>query len=268
MSRFPSLRSLPICLWLAAVAVAQTPVPPVDPALPDQLKDLKTFVSDTKMAADFQAIGLIQKLAQNPDLRNPKDKEKIAKAFGEVFRTGKLRPADKDHLYRETGEALSKFGADGSKEIAKVLADARFKDSVALRAVLIVDLGKTQDDKQVEWLLDETTRSPNDQIRAAAGEALGLYTAMETKARHEVVKQLIREWGSLHARATALRNSDPNAPIDPDPENAQKTLRAVEGKWAATLAKLTGVSNSGFTDWQRWLNKNPNWAPPAAPKKP
>lgn len=272
MSWHPHLRSLGFWLVLAVPVAAQapapTPVPPVDAALPEQLKELKGYVADPKMTADFQAIGLVQKLAQNPDQRNPKDKEKLAKAFGDVFRGGKLRPADKDILYRETGDALGKFGDEGAKELAKVLVEPRLKDSVALRAHLIVNLGKTKDEKQVDWLLDETCRSPHDEIRAAAGEALGFYTDLDVKPRREVVKQMIREWGSLHSKATAMTSNDPNAPIDPNPENARKTLRAVEGKWNATLARLTGVSHSAFPDWQRWLNKNPNWAPPQAPKKP
>jgi len=272
MSWHPRLRSLGLsfvfALQVAAQNPAPTPVPPVDAALPEQLKELKSYVADPKMTADFQAIGLVQKLAQNPDQRNPKDKERLAKAFGDVFRGGKLRPADKDILYRETGDALGKFGADGAKELAKVLAEPRLKDSVTLRALLIVNLGKTQDDKQVDWLLDETCRSPHDEIRAAAGEALGCYANLDQKARREVVKQMIREWGSLHSKATAMTSNDPNAPIDTGPENARKTLRAVEGKWNATLAKMTGVSHSAFPDWQRWLNKNPNWVAPQASKKP
>ncbi len=272
MSRHALLWSFGLWLAFAVPVAAQTPaptpVPPVDAALPELLKELKGYVTDPKMTADFQAIGLVQKLAQNPDQRNPKDKDRLAKAFGDVFRGGKLRPADKDILYRETGDALGKFGEEGAKELAKVLVEPRLKDSVALRALLMVNLGKTKDDKQVDWLLEETCRSPHDEIRAAGGEALGFFTELDQKHRRDVVKQMIREWGSLHSKATAMTSNDPNAPIDPNPENARKTLRAVEGKWNATLGKLTGVSQSAFPDWQRWLNKNPNWVAPQAPKKP
>lgn len=262
-----------LCLGLVlASAVAQkpapTPPPPVDPALPEQCKELKSLVAEPKMTADFQAISLVQKLAKDLEPRNPKDKERIARAFGDVFSTGKLRPADKDILYRETADALAKFEADGAKELAKVLGDARFKDAIPLRAHLILALGKTKDEKQVDWLVDQTTRSPHDELRAAAGEALGNYGALDLKGRREVVKQIVREWGSLHSSATTAAPTDPNMPIDPGPENARKTLRAVEGKWNATLGVLTGLSMTQFADWQRWLNKNPGWSSPAAPKKP
>jgi hypothetical protein len=252
---------------LAAQAPTPAPVPPVDPQLPDQLKELKTIVADPKMAGDFQAIALIEKLTKDVDGRNPKDKERLAKGLGDVFRTGKVRPADKEHLYRTTADALARLGEDGAKELAKAATDKRFGDSLALQAHLILALGRTQDEKQVDWLLDTTTRSPHDELKAAAGEALGNYTSLEAKARREVVKGIVREWGSLHQKATQNESTDPNAPINPDPQNARKTLRAVEGKWVATLGALTGVSQTSFADWQRWLNKNPNWVPPQTPKK-
>jgi hypothetical protein len=255
---------------MAAPAWAQAPapatVPPVDPALPDQLKELKALVAEPKMIADFQAIGLIQKLTKDLDTRNPKDKERLLKALGDVFRTGKLRPKDKDVLYRETADTMARFGVDAGKELAKVIGDARFKDALELRAHLILALGKTKDPAQVDWLLETTTRAHQDELRAAAAEALGNYTELELKLRREVVKAIIREWGGLHQQATTPDPTDPSQPIPAQPQNARRTLRAVEGKWSATLQKLTGSSQSAFADWQRWLNKNPSWVPPGLKK--
>lgn len=272
-----------VAVWLAAslllaTAPAQAPAPtpppaptpaapiPVDPALPERLKELKALVADPKMVGDFQAIGLIQSLLKDLDARNAKDKERLAKAFGEVFRTGRARPADKDVLYREAGDALGKLAADGAKELAKAIVDARIKDNLPLQAHLILALGQTEDDKQVDWLLDTTTRSPHDELRAAAGEALGRYRTMELKLRREVVKSIVREWGSLNQQATTPDPVDASQPIPLQPQNARRTLRAVEGKWVASLQKLTGQSHSAFADWQRWLNKNPSWVPPGSKK--
>jgi hypothetical protein len=256
-----------LALVLAAAAVAQDAVPPVDPALPEQLKQLRAFVIDTKMLSDMQAVGLMQKLTQNLETRNPKDKERLAKAFGDVFRAGKLRTGPKEVLYRETADELAKFGELGAPEIQKALADTRWKDNRPLLSHMILALGRTKDAKHVDWLLDTTTRSPIDELRAAAGEALGNFTGLDLRPRRDVVKAIVREWGSLHSRATTPDPTDPSAPIDPGPRNARETLRAVEGKWSSTLTKLTGVSHSGFAEWQRWLNKNPGWTPPSA-KKP
>jgi hypothetical protein len=270
MSARRLLRSI-AALALVAVAAAQNPpapaAPPVDPTLPDRMKDLKALVADTKMLGDMQALGLMQKLTQGLEHRNPKDKERLAKGFGDVFRTGKVRTGPKEALYRETADELAKLGADGSKEIAKAIADPRFKDNHALQAHFYLALGRTKDDKQVDMLLETTTRSPIDDLRAAAGEALGNFTELDVRPRREVVKAIVREWGSLHSKATTADPTDPNAPIDMAPQNARQTLRAVEGKWATTLTRLTGQSHSGFMEWQRWLNKNPGWTPPSA-KKP
>lgn len=265
MSSHPSARAATARLaavLIATALAAQTPEPPVDPTLPDRLKELKSQLADKKMALDFQAIGLIQKLTEDPKKLNPKDKDKIAKALGDVFHTGKVRPADKDTVYREAGDALGKLDTDGSKQLAKLLEDKRIEDNVPLRAHLLEALGKTKDDKQVTYLTDVATRDPHDELRAGAGTALGEFTELEVKARREVVKALIREWGSLHQKATTPESNNPNGPIDFTPQNARKTLQAIEGKWVATLTKLTGLTMSGFADWQRWLNKNPNWTPP------
>ncbi|MEO6597570.1 MAG: hypothetical protein ABIP94_22735, partial [Planctomycetota bacterium] len=95
-------------LLTAGSALAQTPEPAPDPDLGNQLKELKSIVSDRDMKDDFRAITLIQKLGKEPDKINPKDAEKIAKALGDVFKTGKVRPPEKDILYRETADALAK----------------------------------------------------------------------------------------------------------------------------------------------------------------
>ena len=96
----PTARFFPILALLAAAAVAQAPDqgPQPDPQLPARLKELKDLVGDKKAAMDFQAIGLIQVLTKEPDKLNAKDKEKIAKALGDVFRAGKVRAADQDIL--------------------------------------------------------------------------------------------------------------------------------------------------------------------------
>jgi hypothetical protein len=261
------LAGVAFTLCVAALATAQTPPPPpVDPVLPDQLKELKALVSDSKMANDFQAIGLIQKLTQGVADKNPKDQERLAKALGDVFRTGKSRPPEKDILYRETADALAKFGADGAKELAKAVEDKRHKDNLPLLAHMLLALGRTKDEKQVELLTDTAVRSPDDELRAAAGEALANYAELDLKLRRSTVKTLIREWGALHQLATTADPTDPNAPIDMGPQNARRTLRAIEGKWNSTLQKLTGTSHTQFTDWQHWLNKNPNWTPPGGGK--
>lgn len=257
-------------LLAAALAAQATPppaAPPVDPLLPTLLKDLKSMVANPKMEDDFRAIGLIQKLAADYAKMAPADQQKACKALGDVFKTGKVRPPDKPHLYQEASGALGQMGEDGAKELAKAVQDARVKDRdyAALRARMIVDLGKTKDEKQIEWLLEQARRSPSNDVMAAAGEALGNFTKLENKRRREVVKDLLNKYGEVHAKATAPEPSDPKAPIDFSPQNARETLAKIEGKWQATLRALTGQNFTNFADWQRWQNKNPNWTAPKAP---
>jgi hypothetical protein len=247
---------------LAPSSPAQAPIPPEDPALPGRLDEIEKMLADRAMRDDFRAIGLIQMMVKAPDQLHPKDKGRLAKALGDVFRIGKVRPAGQDHVYREAGDALAKLGEDGGKPLARALADKRLDDNLPLRAHLTEALGRTQDDRQIDWLIEVATRSPHDELRAAAGTALGEFTAAPVKLRREIVKALIREWGSLHSKATEPTNFDSKAPIDFGPQNAQKTLQVIEARWVRTLSRLTGERMSGFADWQRWLNKNPNWEPP------
>jgi hypothetical protein len=261
--------ALPICLWLAGAGIAQDPAaaPALDAALPDQLKDLKTMLLDRKMDEDFRAINLIQQLAKDAAKRHPKDADRIVKALAAVFRTGKLRPPDQAHVYREAADALAQYGPEGAKELQKAIADERLsgRDYVSVRVSMLTALGRSKDDKQVEFLLQQALRSPDDDVMAAAGEALGNFTALPIKQRREVVKDLVGRYGEWHMKATQPDPTNPNAPIDFGPQNARQTLNKIEGKWNATLRALTGQSFGNAPDWQRWLNKNKDWEAPRSP---
>tara|TARA_R110002111_G_scaffold33805_1_gene67593 strand:- start:34 stop:741 length:708 start_codon:yes stop_codon:yes gene_type:complete len=234
----------------------------VDPNLPARLKELKDLVKDKDMTGDFQAIGLMQNLTKDLEKKNPKDKTKIVRALEGVFKTGKVRTGGKAILYRETSDALAKFETDGAKPILKAVEHKRFKDDIALQAHMLLALGKTKDVKQIDYLLEVTTRSPHDELRAASGEALSNFKHAKVKMQREIVKEIIKTWGSLESKANQAVSNDPNGPQDFGPQNARATLRVTQGKWVGTLQKLTGLSQSKFMDWQRWQNKNKNWEPP------
>src|SRR5262249_31325543 len=131
----PAMQPLTLGLRLAillaalpAVAPAQTPAPPAaqpaaDPTPPDKLKDLKMLASQPKMEDDLIAVDKITALMQTADKLNDKDKDKLARGLGEMYRTGKVRPPDRPHLYRETAKALGKLGTDGGRELAKAVTD-------------------------------------------------------------------------------------------------------------------------------------------------
>jgi hypothetical protein len=248
---------------VAGAALAQKPVlPPVDPNLPARLKELRDLVKDKEMTRDFQAIHLMQVLTKDLSKVNPKDKTKIAKALEGVFKTGKVRTGGKAILYRETSDALVKFETDGAKPILKAAEHKRFKDDIKLRAHMLMALGKTKDVKQISFLLEVTSRSPHDELRAASGQALSNFAHAKDKMQRAIVKEIIKAWGSLESKANQAVSNDPNGPQNFGPQNARRTLRVAQGKWVATLQKLTGISQTKFMDWQRWQNKNKGWNPP------
>jgi len=272
----PAMRPLILGLTLAILSgavPAQTPAPPAaqpaaDPTLPDKLKDLKMLAAQPKMEDDLIAVDKITALMQTADKLNDKDKDKLARGLGELFRTGKVRPPDRPHLYRETAKALGKLGNDGGRELSKAVADARLKgrEHAPIRAVLLVELGHTKDESQVDYLLDQALTSPDNEVMAAGGEALGNFTALEIRKRREVVKRLVSRLGEVQMKATQPEPTDPHAPIDFSPQNARETLKWIEGKWCASLAALTGQSFTTAPDWTHWLNKNRDWTPPGGHK--
>ncbi len=258
-------RSIATWLTLAiAAAYGVSQEPPVDPALPARLKELRAFVKNPKMDDDMRAYDAIEALTQTPEQRNPRDLDRIAEAIGEVLHVGKLRPADQTRLYDKATAALASMGKRGARPLRNAVTDERFKDRdyVRLRTRMIQALGATRDDGQVEFLLDLALRSPEDPVIAAAGEALGNFDELATPKVRDLVKRLISRYGELVMQSTQMESNDPNGPIDLGPQNARRTLTAIRGPWNATLAKLTGQSWSDAPEWQRWQNKNKDWTPP------
>jgi hypothetical protein len=260
------VRLLGSLLLLAAIAAGQDPPPgpKPDPSLPEQLDRLREMVKDRRMQQDYQAIELIRVVAAEPQRRTARDRDRIVDAIGDVFRTGRLRPPDKVQLYETAGDTLAEFGEAGAKRLHAALTDDRIdgRDYRLLRARMIRALGRTKDDHQVEWLLDQALRSPDDDVVAAAGAALGEYGHLPTPRLRDIVKRMISRYGEWDMQARQLDPIDPNAPIDFGPQNARETLRHIAGDWNATLARLTGVSLQTAPDWQHWQNKNTDWVPP------
>lgn len=257
------------CFALAALLVLGTAVraqdePPPDPELPQKLKDLKEMVRDRRAQHDPAAAGLLLVLTERYGKLNGKDQDKLCDAVGACLFDGRRRPPDAAVLYHSAAEALGKMGADGARHLRRALEASRFDDRewVPLRVTMLEALGQTKDEKQVDYLLEQARRSPENQVMAAAGAALGHFTELELRPRREVVKDLIRRWGELEAKGSQL---DPTptqgGAVDFSGQNARDTLAQIRPKWTATLRKLTGRSFRDHPEWQRWLNKEPDWEP-------
>jgi hypothetical protein len=258
------------CLMLASLASAQDKSaakkdekapPPIDPAVAANAAQLKSMVKARAMDQDFLALNLVTALSTGFADKNPKDQKTALAALGDVFKLGPVRPADKCELYRVTADALGNCGKDAAAVLRKTFDQERIngRDYTSLRAQIIVAIGKTKDDDQPDWLLEQAMRSPDDEVAAAAGEALGNYDQMPLPKLREVCKRLIGRYGELDMKSKQPVSTDPQAPIDFGPQNAAKTLQWIAGKWNATLQKLTGEKHESAPDWQRWLNKNKDW---------
>lgn len=260
-----AIRSVVVTLLATLPAVAQDkpPEPAPDPKLPGQLQELRKLCSDRKMEEDFRAISLIRRLAEQYPDSHPKDQAKIAKAMYLVFHYGPARPPGKDVLYREAATALSVMGADGGLLLEKLFDHDRIDDReyADLRAHILLQIGKTRSEKQIELLLEQARRSPFDRIMAAAGEALGNYAGVDIRTKRDIVDRLLIKYGEVDAKARQPQIVETGTPYSFTAQNARETLEAIQSKWNATLTRLTGQTFTEFPDWQHWHNKNPDWEP-------
>lgn len=242
---------------------AEKPVAPPDPALPEQVSRLKAMVKDRTMEQDFLAMNLVTAMTEKFDERNPKDQKAVLGVLGDVFKLGPVRPADKAQLYRAVVDALGQCGTDAAPVLRKAFELDRIDDKEysSLRAQIATAIGKTKDEKQVDFLLETALRHPEDEIIAAAGEALGNFPDLATPRLRDVCKRLISRYGEIDMLARTPQSTDPKAPINFGAQNAGKTLQWVQPRWNSALHRLTGQSHQQAADWQHWLNKNKDWEP-------
>jgi hypothetical protein len=253
--------ALAACAVCASVA-AQEPPPPAkpDPEIAASVDRLESAWKDRAMAHDDAAIAELQKLgkaAAAPLYKS--DRRLVLSTTTAVLNKGKLRPSDACGIYEAAAEALVSFGADGAKALHTTYTRKRFPKKpewARMRATLVSNIGKTRDLKMVDFLCERAKRAPEDEVLAAAGEALGNYQDADQKVRKKIVKALIAKLGGVEANASQAVVNQPGQPQNFGPQNAQQTLRAISGKWNASLQKLTGQPLKNGSDWQHWFNKN------------
>ena len=254
--RSPVLLVTAVLFAMASPAAAQNDKKiPADPDVPAKLKLLKEVGKDKKFARDAEGVGIIDVLMQKQDKGlNAKDQKAIVKGLDALLSKDRLRPADKAQLYMATAEALGRHGSNGAKALKSAYEKKRFPDKpewVPLREKLLVNVGRTKDEKMVKFLLDEARRSPEAALQAAAGKALGNYGESNQKLRREIVSGLIIKWGSLKEAASQLGTNV-------IAQNARDRLAAVDGPWNDTMKGLTGQDFDTFIKWQAWYNKHKN----------
>jgi hypothetical protein len=250
---------------VVGAAAAQEPEAPnaadLRAQVPAMVKQLNAAVSDRGMMRDSEAAALIQQPGDAYAAGLPKtDARKAVTAVANVLQRAKLRPPDAP-IYDAAAAALAQMGDAGAKVLQRVLETKRLpnkKEWVPTRASLLLALGRTGSDAALDFLLEQAVRSPEDEMLAAAGEALGNFSNRDEKVRKRMVVELVKKLGAVEATALQPTLTDPNEPQYYGAETAKRTLRAIRERWLNTLTKLTGETFDNGTDWQRWYNKNKN----------
>lgn len=247
------LLSLFLPLGLLAAQVPPAPPKGPDKEVAEKLVVLKEVVLDKKCARDAEGLQVIDFLLQKVQAGlEPKDRQAVVKALGDVFSHGKLRGHDNVGLYVGAAAALGYCGPEGAKVLKATFLDKRFPektDWVPLREQLLKNLGRTKDESMVKFLCNEARRNPEASLQASAGEALGNFEDSKESIRKEIVGELLVRYGELNQLASQIGSSI-------DANNAQDRLATLKDKWNTALAKLTRQNFDKFGDWQQWFNKH------------
>ncbi len=250
--------SLPLSLQggKAKPASSKKKQPPKDnPEIPGLLKDLSKIAKDRKGRSDPKGIELLSKLTALFEKLNAKQQKLVAKGVGSVFKA--KRPAKSPDLLLAAGEAASRCGDAGAEVLVKAADNRAYKKKPwsLFRAQMIRLIGRPAVKKHAKFLLDIATRDPDDQARAAAGEALGSYSKYPQKLRKKIVDKLVKELSSKF-------NAKSTLPLgDSQQQDAEDLYAAIQEPWMRTLRKMTGQKQADPVLWLRWYNNNKrkNW---------
>jgi hypothetical protein len=234
----------------------KTPPPKDNPQVIVLEKALKAIVADKKGRKDDEGVKILDKFTKLYPKLNKKQQKVVLKAASHVFKA--RRKPQNPLLFFSGSEALGHFGGDGAKELAKLIQQKNFRhrDWTPLRVHLIKQLGKAADLSFVKLLLDLALRDKEDQVRGAAGEALGNYSKKKQKTRKLIVGKLIKELNSTYNGSKSSLD-----PVDPVRKLYEDRFKAIQDPWMKALTKLTTLNFRTPLEWEKWYNKNKrkNW---------
>jgi len=226
-----------------------------DPKIAEQLKDFKAALAEKKFLGDDRAIGIIDTLLEAWPEMHPKDRKDSLKAIEKVFK-GKKRKPGTPALYQAAVVALGSMGPDSGKILAKIYDRPPFgnkpRDWISMRELVLESAGRSKDEKQIKFLLDEATRGYEDRIKAAAGKALGQFAESDFKVRKEIVSKLLVDYGRIEGDTKSNQFNDPQV------ITRKRTLGAIADPWNRTLSRLTGQQFRTSEEWYAWYNKHKN----------
>ncbi|HHI79016.1 MAG TPA: HEAT repeat domain-containing protein [Planctomycetes bacterium] len=256
-------QTLLLALLLGAAAPAslssqkvKTPPPKDNPQVAVLEKSLKEIVADKKGRKDDEGVKILDNFTKLFPKLNKKQQGSLLKATAHVFRA--RRTPQNALLFFAGSETLGHFGKEGAKELAKLVQNKTFRnrDWTPLRVHLIKQLGKAAETSYVKLLLDLALRDKEDQVRGAAGEALGNYSRKDQKLRKLIVGKLIKEMNAIYNVSRA--NLDPTDLLR---KVYVDRFKAIQDPWMKTLTKLTTQNFRTPLEWEQWFNKykRKNW---------
>lgn len=254
MNRFATM----IAVAMASGSLAAQPEPDPPPRKPAaavlaRIVSFSEAARDSKFRRDEEAIERLTALVDEFPRLHKTSQKRLIKACQSLFGGRKRKPGS-GRIYVETARELGRIGTPAAAAVAVgVFEGDRFRDRkewASLQDALIESVGVTRDVKQVDFLVDLAVKSRHDGVRVAAGHALRHLADQPFKLRREIVERLIISYAQIANNANANRD----ALLNP----AERTLRAIRGRWNATLTALTGQRLELAADWRKWWNRNKN----------
>ena len=261
--------SIALAILFGALTVglpAQTPKPAVakvDPWVKETLKEYKKLISDRKGMKDAAAIELVNNMLDKYETMHPKDQKAFAKGIAESLNSRRCkRKPNQAGIYRTTIKALSMTGKNGGAHLKKAFENkSKFKGKewVNLRGDMLEHIGRTKDERFIDFLLDIALKYPNDTLMAKAGGALRHYKDLKLNKRKEIAKLLIKKFAAIYNNANKNLN-----PGDGTVRTWQNRHAAVADPWNVSLQALTKQRYRSANDWNKFWNKHKshNWDKP------
>ena len=226
-----------------------------DDDLPDRRDEVKELIDTLddhagarRGAEDDQAIGVIDQLYQEFPNSGPRDRASIVKALEKVFKERRRPNEDgtpNNQLFLAAATAMRDMGPESVRPLIKLIGHKDHDDDLVLQRRIVLSLGNTQDEDGVDPLSD-LLQHHSPTMQAAAAEALGEYTNLESDERKDIFEQLL------------LAVMQVQSIVDTEPDNIIERERydTIAGPIITSLQRLSNHDLRNPHEWQSWWNDN------------
>ena len=197
---------------------------------------------------DALAVQVIGKLRGEFAHSGPHDRRKIASGLYRAMKVRRRTSSD-GHRLRElffvTAKAMGEMGPETVEYLIRLIDDRNHADDLEVQVRVLDALGRTQDERAVDPLLDVLDEFQS-RLQAAAAEALGNFAGLDQKVRKRAFEELLK---LLTGTRSALDS-------EPDSSTLRERWGRIAGPTQNSLRRLSGADVSGAPGWRRWWNKN------------